>query len=77
MIFHGLDEAIVEFVLARTARTPAGELYAYLLAGAATAAMKATLTRIEASYAGGGDDLNELYRACFHALTAGLAPLAP
>jgi AcrR family transcriptional regulator len=77
MIFHGLHEAIAAYVLVRAGQTPSGELYAHLLAGAATAAMQAVMTRMETSYAGGGEDLSELFRICFRALTAGLEPLAP
>jgi hypothetical protein len=32
---------------------------------------------METSYTSDGEDLTELYRICFRALTAGLAPLAP
>jgi AcrR family transcriptional regulator len=77
MIFHGLHETIAGYVLARTGQTPNGDLYAHLLAGAATAAMQAVMTRMETSYTGSGEDLTELYRICFRALTAGLEPLAP
>jgi TetR/AcrR family transcriptional regulator, regulator of mycofactocin system len=77
MIFHGLHVAIVEFVLARTASSPQGDLYAQLLAGAATTAMKAALTRLESSYSGSGEDIAELTRRAYHALTDGLTRLTP
>jgi TetR/AcrR family transcriptional regulator, regulator of mycofactocin system len=77
MIFYGLHKAIAAYVVERAGRTPSGELYAHLLAGAATAAMQAVMTRMEASYTGTEEDLSELFRICYRALTAGLEPLAP
>jgi AcrR family transcriptional regulator len=75
MIFHELHEALAEFVAARTGQ-PAAALYPQLVAGAATLSSKAALRELEHGDAS-PQDLRDLRRRAFDALTAGLDALAP
>jgi AcrR family transcriptional regulator len=75
MVFHELQEALAEFVGARTRQAPTA-LYPQLLAGAATLSAKTALYELERGDAS-PRRLRELRHKAFDALTAGLAGLAP
>lgn len=68
MVFHSLHETIADFVAARTGQSAKCDLYPQLLAGATTAAIKASLAVVMAT----GDAAFQLEQVAFNAVTAGL-----